>query len=215
MDRIYIYGAGSVGKMAIQIIKDINKESDCWEVAGFLDDDKDKWGTIFSGYSVLGGEEYLNDLSNGKIIVGFSSPQKKERASKIIAQTNLEFATLIHPLSWLGERVTIGEGTIIYPGVCIDVDVEIGKHATINKNVTFGHDSIYGDFITVSPGVNLGGFLEVGDGCEFGIGACTIQNLIIGEWTTIGGGSAVIKDLPANCTAVGVPAKPIKFHNAL
>jgi sugar O-acyltransferase (sialic acid O-acetyltransferase NeuD family) len=213
MDRIFIYGAGSVGKMAVQIIKDMNKQSKKWNIIGILDDDKEKWGTEFSGYSVLGGEEYLHKLDDGKIVIGFSSPKLKKVVSQKIEQSNLELATLIHPLAWLAEKVKVGEGTIIYPGVCIDVEVQIGKHATINKHATFGHDSTYGDFITISPGVNLGGFLEVGDGCEFGIGASTVQNLNIGEWTTIGAGSVIIKDLPPNCTAVGVPAKPIKFHH--
>jgi acetyltransferase-like isoleucine patch superfamily enzyme len=37
--------------------------------------------------------------------------------------------------------------------------------------------------------------------------------LTIGENTIIGAGAVVSKSLPANCTAVGIPAKPIKFHD--
>jgi hypothetical protein len=33
-----------------------------------------------------------------------------------------------------------------------------------------------------------------------------------GENTIVGSGAVVAKSLPANCTAVGIPAKPIKFH---
>jgi acetyltransferase-like isoleucine patch superfamily enzyme len=33
---------------------------------------------------------------------------------------------------------------------------------------------------------------------------------VIGPWTIVGAGAAVTGDLPANCTAVGVPARPIK-----
>ena len=40
-----------------------------------------------------------------------------------------------------------------------------------------------------------------------------INQINIGNGTIIGAGALVHKDLPANCTAVGFPAKPIKFHN--
>lgn len=213
MDKIYIYGAGSVGKMVVQIINDINKKSKTWEIVGFLDDDKKKWGTSFYGYAVLGGENYLRRLQNSFITIGFSSPIQKKALSHKIKLSSLTAATLIHPLAYISEQVLIGEGSIIYPGVCIDTEVTIGKYATINKNSTFGHDSVYGDFITISPGVNLGGFIVVDDGCEFGIGSSTIQNLKIGKWSIIGAGSVVTKSLPSCCTAVGIPAKPIKFHS--
>jgi acetyltransferase-like isoleucine patch superfamily enzyme len=34
----------------------------------------------------------------------------------------------------------------------------------------------------------------------------------IGEETIIGAGAVVAKSLPAKCTAVGIPAKPVKLH---
>jgi acetyltransferase-like isoleucine patch superfamily enzyme len=46
-----------------------------------------------------------------------------------------------------------------------------------------------------------------------GTGAQIINLVEIGENTIIGAGAVVSKSLPANCTAVGIPAKPIKFHH--
>lgn len=45
-----------------------------------------------------------------------------------------------------------------------------------------------------------------------GTGAKIINQLEIGEYTIVVAGAVVSKTLPAHCTAVGVPAKPIKFH---
>ncbi|KPP97282.1 MAG: serine acetyltransferase CysE [Bacteroidetes bacterium HLUCCA01] len=210
MDKIYIYGAGSVGKLVAQIISDINAKNRQWEIAGFIDDDEAKLGQSYAGFKILGGSKEL--AKGSSVIIGFSKPIQKKKVAEKLNSLRINSPTLIHPSAWLGERVKLGKGTVIYPGVCIDCDVVIGEHATINKNATFGHDSYYGNYITLSPGVNLGGFLEVGEGVEFGIGACTIQKLKIGNWTKIGAGAVVTKDLPANCTAVGIPAKPIKFH---
>ena len=43
-----------------------------------------------------------------------------------------------------------------------------------------------------------------------GTGAAIIQGITIGEWTIIGAGAVVVDDIPANVTAVGIPAKVIK-----
>ena len=44
-------------------------------------------------------------------------------------------------------------------------------------------------------------------------GAKIINQVSVGKNTTIGAGALVSKSIPANCTAVGIPAKPIKFHS--
>jgi acetyltransferase EpsM len=42
------------------------------------------------------------------------------------------------------------------------------------------------------------------------MGTHVIQRRSIGSWTVIGAGAAVVHDIPANVTAVGVPARVIK-----
>ena len=46
-----------------------------------------------------------------------------------------------------------------------------------------------------------------------GTGAKIINQLTIGKSTIVGAGAVVSKSLPDYCTAVGIPAKPIKFHS--
>lgn len=50
---------------------------------------------------------------------------------------------------------------------------------------------------------------------SIGTGSAIIQGVNIGKNTVIGARAVVIKDLPSNCTAVGTPAKPIKFHDKI
>ena len=45
-----------------------------------------------------------------------------------------------------------------------------------------------------------------------GTGAKIINQIEIGEYTIVGAGAVVSKSLPNKCTAVGIPAKPIKYH---
>ncbi len=58
----------------------------------------------------------------------------------------------------------------------------------------------------------MGGNVTIGEGTHIGIGATIIQNINIGKNVIIGAGAVVVTDIPDNCTAVGVPARPIKFH---
>ena len=62
------------------------------------------------------------------------------------------------------------------------------------------------------PSVNISGEVIIKEGVYIGTGAKIVNQLDIGENTIVGAGAVVSKSLPANCTAVGIPAKPIKFH---
>ena len=62
------------------------------------------------------------------------------------------------------------------------------------------------------PTVNISGEVNIGEEVYVGTGAKIINQLEIGENTIVGAGAVVAKTLPANCTAVGIPAKPIKYH---
>jgi serine acetyltransferase len=55
----------------------------------------------------------------------------------------------------------------------------------------------------------------LGKGCYIGTGANIIEGINIGEWSIIGAGSAVIREVQANTTVVGVPGKTIKTRKPL
>ena len=209
MKDLIIYGCGSLGRVIEQIVFDINQNEKTWNLLGFIDDDASKHGTEVVGYPVLGDPEVLEHYPNIHLVMGFATPfQRKEASERVAAFRYKKFATLVHPGTWISRRVEIGQGSILYPGVHIDVDVKIGAHSIFNKLCTIGHDSIFEDFVTAAPGVNFGGNIRIGQGCEFGINSSTIQGISVGEWTVVGAGAVVVRDLPARCTAVGVPAKP-------
>lgn len=55
--------------------------------------------------------------------------------------------------------------------------------------------------------------VTIGDGCWIGGGAIILPGVNIGKGSVIGAGSVVVKDIPANCVAVGNPCKVIKKIN--
>ncbi len=113
-------------------------------------------------------------------------------------------------MAWVGNRIELGEGTIICAGDRLATELSVGDHVQLNLDCTVSHDSFLRDFVTVAPGVNISGAVTVGEGCDLGTGAAIIQGVSIGHWSVVGAGAVVVRDLPANVTAVGAPAKPIK-----
>ena len=89
-------------------------------------------------------------------------------------------------------------------------NIELGCHVIVNLACTIGHDSILEDFVTIAPGVNISGNVTIGTGTDLGTGSKIIQGISVGSWTVVGAGAVVNRELPANVTAVGVPAKIIK-----
>lgn len=213
MNDLAIYGTGGVGRQAVQIAQDMNDVRHRWNILGYLDDSPTESQDSLNGLPVLGSGTWLQDHPTVSVCLAIASPTARRRVAQRLRSLGHErFASLVHPESCIGARSRIGTGAIIYPGVLIDTDVQVGEHVLINKACTLGHDAEISAFATFAPGVNLGGTTQIGEGCEFGIGSATVQSISVGDWTIVGAGAVVLRNLPANVTAVGVPAKQIKHR---
>ena len=77
---------------------------------------------------------------------------------------------------------------------------------------TVGHDTIIGNYSSFMPSVNISGEVKINEGVYVGTGAKIINQIEIGGQTIVGAGAVVARTLPSRCTAVGIPAKVIKYH---
>jgi serine O-acetyltransferase len=104
-------------------------------------------------------------------------------------------------------------GADIHPAARIGSGIFI-DHAT---SVVIGETAIVEDDVSMLHEVTLGGTgKEAGDrhpkirrGVLIGAGAKILGNVEVGEGAKIGAGSVVLSNVPAHCTAVGIPAKII------
>lgn len=121
-----------------------------------------------------------------------------KRDFKVLARIIMGFAQFmtnidIHPAAQIGRRVFIDHG--------------IG--------VVIGETAIIGDDVTIYQGVSLGGVSlarekrhpTLESGVVVGAGAKILGDITIGANAKIGANSVVIKDVPRECTAVGIPAR--------
>lgn len=211
--RIAIFGAGGFGREVALLIEQINFLQNTWEIIGFYDDGVQP-NTDLYGYKVLGGVEEVNKVDTElNVVFAIGDPKTKKKIIEKINNSKITFPALIHPNVLFGGRdVNFGEGCIITAGNIITVNVNVGKHVILNLACTVGHDTTIGDYCSFMPSVNISGEVDIKEGVYVGTGAKIINQLEIGANTIVGAGAVVSKSLPANCTAVGIPAKPIKFH---
>lgn len=215
MRDIAIFGIGGFGREVLALIKDINKVQPIWNIVGFFDDGYEK-GIVVNGYPILGKTEDLNRWGTPiSVAVSIGSPIIKKKILNKIHNPLVDYPTIMHPSVWIGddELVKIGKGCIICAGVMITTNIKICDFVIINLQCTVGHDTIIKDYAAFMPAVNISGEVTVGEGVYVGTGAKIINQLEIGDYTIVGAGAVVANTLPAHCTAVGVPAKAIKFHD--
>ena len=111
-------------------------------------------------------------------------------------------------ISHLGRFIT---GIEIHPGATIGEGVFI-DHGT---GVVIGETAIIGDYCLIYQGVTLGGTGKekgkrhptLGENVVVGAGAKVLGNILVGNDVRIGAGSVVLKDVPSDCTVVGIPGR--------
>lgn len=104
-----------------------------------------------------------------------------------------------------------------FTGIEIHPGAVIGKGVFIDHGmgVVIGETAIVGDYALIYQGVTLGGTGKesgkrhptLGENVVVGAGAKILGNLQIGNNVRVGAGSVVLRDVPADCTVVGIPGR--------
>jgi len=104
-------------------------------------------------------------------------------------------------------------GIEIHPGATVGNSVFIDH----GMGVVIGETSVIGDYTLIYQGVTLGGTGKesgkrhptLGENVVVGAGAKVLGNILIGNNVRIGAGSVVLRDVPSDCTVVGIPGRVI------
>ena len=97
----------------------------------------------------------------------------------------------------------------------------VSQHGRHGMGIVFGETTEIGDNCTIYHGVTLGGTGKdtgkrhptLGNNVLIGAGTKVLGPVFIGDNARVGAGSVVLRNLPANCTAVGVPAEVVRINN--
>lgn len=205
MKDIVIAGAGGFAQEVKWLIDRINSAAPYWNFLGYIDNN------AHDG-DVIGDDSYLLNYSRElHVAIAIADTGLRSSLADFYSGNRmLRFPNLTDPSVILSESVSIGVGNIMCAGSILTVGVEIGDFCIVNLDCTIGHGAVIEDFVTVNPGVNISGNVRLERGVNLGTGSQILQGRCVGMNTVIGAGSVVLRDIPNDCTAVGVPAKIIK-----
>ncbi|MGH8021055.1 MAG: acyltransferase [Opitutaceae bacterium] len=115
-------------------------------------------------------------------------------------------------------RIRIGAGTHVQPGCTFSAhvgEIVVGARCEIASACSFysyNHGIAAGREIMEQPLVSHGG-IRIGDSVWLGHGVSVLDNVEIGNGAVIGAGSVVVKSIPENAIAAGVPARVIRMRS--
>jgi len=178
------------------------------------------------------GAEIEPNVMLGYQYPGHRSPLKLGKKARIHSGTVIYADTIVGDHFTCGHNVTIraeceiGDRVVILHGTTLEGKLTIGKGVKIMAHVYIPSRTNIGSMVFIGPGVNFLNAMmpmresgvvgaTIGDHVVIGGGVTIGPGVTIGENSFIGSGSVVMKDIPANSLAYGVPAKfrplPEKF----
>lgn len=103
----------------------------------------------------------------------------------------------------------VGHGVVIVRDSYVMSKARINDFAHIHTHAIVGHDCVVGEQAFIGPGTILGGGSTIGRDCRLGMGARILPGVVLGDDVTVAAGAVVTKDVSADITVHGNPAKPI------
>jgi sugar O-acyltransferase (sialic acid O-acetyltransferase NeuD family) len=204
--KIVIHGAGGHGR----VVADAAKLAG-FEILGFLDDGLPV-GHLVLNWRVLGDSTWPQQ---GKIDVavalGVGSNEVRARVAAELKTRGTPLATIVHPSAVVSPYARIGAGAVVLALAVVNACAEVERGTIINTASIIEHDVRVGDFAHVASGAGLAGAARIDSFAMLGSGARVLPGVSIGSRSVVGAGAVVTRDIPADCIAVGVPARIVRF----
>ena len=208
--KLVIWGTSGHTMVLVDIVRLIG----AYEIVGYLDDiDPDRHGSELRGVPLLGGGEQLPALrAQGvrHLMLGFARSSARIRLSALASELDFELPSAIHPRATVADEASVGPGAIVKAGAIVEPGAVIGPLAIVGSTAVVSHEAVLGAAARVTAGALIGGLSTVGEGTMVGMGACVKDRVRIGDWSLIGTGAVVVRDVPSRVVARGVPARVVR-----
>jgi sugar O-acyltransferase (sialic acid O-acetyltransferase NeuD family) len=208
--NLIIIGASGFGREVLQIVKDINKIKQTWNVLGFLDDNPNALDGYECDYKVIGAINEWQPKEDEYFVMAIANPKIKENVTTKFEEKGAKFVSIIHPTAIIGSFNQIGRGVVIYPYAKITVNATIGNFVSLlGSNI--GHDACVGDYSTISGMCAINGHAVVGKRVFIGGHAVIAPSKKVGDDAYVGSGSVVVTNVKAGYKVFGNPAKKMEL----
>jgi sugar O-acyltransferase (sialic acid O-acetyltransferase NeuD family) len=202
---IYVYGAGGHGKVVADVLRAARRP-----LAGFLDDSQCRYRVTLLGLPVLDARQWMSGIEAFDgigLALGIGDNRPRKEVADLCRRSGFKIVTAVHPSAVLSPAARIGAGTVVMPLAVVNADARLHSGVIINTGAVIEHDCVVGEYANISPNAVLGGRVRVGPFSHVGLGATVLPGVGIGSRSIIGAGAVVVRDIPDDVVAMGVPAR--------
>jgi acetyltransferase-like isoleucine patch superfamily enzyme len=195
-------------------------------------------GITINNYKLILGDGAVID---DETTLGYQSSRNVNQILSIGPGARIRKGTIIYEGTHIGSNLETGHNVIIredneigdnfriWNGAVIDYGCRIGNNVKIHNKVYIAQYSVIEDDVFIAPGTTFANDMHPGcpassecmqgphlkQGAQIGVNCTLLPKVIIGEYSLIGAGSVVTKDIPDRSVAYGNPAKVICDINDL
>ncbi|MBZ0128345.1 MAG: hypothetical protein K8F59_04475 [Rhodobacteraceae bacterium] len=206
MTTLYLCAAGN--PEGVRLALTVNDADQRWDRIVLLDDDPAKHGCEIMGVPVVGPFAALADHKAGDEAVNLvaRSTTGRDKARAKIESYGIPLTSLVAPSVDI-RGANLGRAVTIYAGGVISALSTVRDHSVVFTQAVLGHGATLGAGAVLAPGAVVNARVRVGDRAYIGSNASVLPDLEVGKDATVSACSAVLFDVPAGCTALGVPAE--------
>lgn len=207
-------GEGNGGVIANAILDANNRGYNEWICEGYLND-RYPIGTEIDSFKVRGSlKDIPQYIEDGYYFINaiLRIDNQVERVDMInnLRIPESRWATFIHPTAYIAPNTKLGPGCVIMPLVAISSNTKFGKCCLVMVGATIGHDNEIGDYCHIAAQACVGACLRIGIGVHVGLNSTIRENLTLEDFSTLGMGAVLTKNIGKKEIWAGVPAKLLR-----
>jgi sugar O-acyltransferase (sialic acid O-acetyltransferase NeuD family) len=207
---LVLVGCGGHASDVLSVVEACNEAEPRYRVVGYIDDDREADDRRLQDRNVprLGAVAEA-ERAQGLFVLGIGYPEQRARVAERLRGVGELAAAVVHPGASVATKAVLGRGVVVFGGAHIGPLARVCEGAMVGRGAIVGHDTLLSDHVSVMPGAVLSGDCTVGVGALIGANATVLEGRSIGDWSRLGAGAVLTQDLPAGCTAVGIPARVV------